>query len=282
MNVVVWCGGCVDGFFIRVQKSNPSWRFCQNQTTKQPNQPTQINPTKTNQNQPTQTTQINIDMGNQPSGSVGLVGSVSSVGSVGWAGKPSMHASWRQVLDQWEAGYGPLLPVDQPFIWRCTPVDTKLTLKYAHQIVPESRLSNYADPSKFQAYFQNHLTNSSGGAVGAVGAVAFPSLSGTMLVAPLPVYLGRKVKNYAHLQLFLINASQAEHHAFWRKVAQTIRWLLNRLDKHNKQNNHNNQNKQNNNLVWTSVHNLSVNWLHVRVSTNPTYYNDSWCRHPIH
>jgi len=222
-------------------------------------------------------------------GTVGTVGAVGTVGfgsglmnQVGQAGRSSMHASWSQVLDQWEAGNGPLLPVDQPFIWRCTPVDTALRLKYAHQIVPK-RLSSRANPSKLAERFdgidgqyktnKTNKTSSAVGAVGTVGAVgvvAFPSSASTMLVAPMPVWLGRHVKNYAHMQLFLINASQAEHRLFWQTVCRTIRQMLAQLV----------QNEPTSNLVWTSVHN-SVNWLHVRVSTKPKYYNNSWCQYAL-
>lgn len=159
--------------------------------------------------------------------------------------------SWRDVLDEWQKGNYPTFNRQKAFRWRCAPVNQAETWLFDCQL-EQADLAKTQNPDDFAQYFDNKPT-----------AKAFWNLDHTcLLVCPEPV----PGKNFAHLQLFDKHADQQTKQTFWTKVAQTVRYALNTL-----------KFKQ----VFVSTEGAAVDYLHVRISATPKYYNLSSMTQPV-
>ena len=85
-------------------------------------------------------------------------------------------------------------------------------------------------------------------------AVSFPNLSGdTILVIPKP----RKGKKFTNLHYFM-PVSKIQQKEFWKRVSLEIEKKLKKSP-----------------YVFVSTHGLGVDYLHVRISESPKYYEKS-------
>lgn len=153
--------------------------------------------------------------------------------------------TWKQVLDEWQKGNYPRFGINFAFRWRCSPVNQDETWLFDNQ-VEQAGLAKTQSTNEFKEFLDNKPTPKS-----------FWNLSHTCLLVIPEVVPG---KNFAHLQLFDKNADHKTKQAFWQKVATTIRYALHTL-KFPK--------------VYVSTEGSGVDYLHVRISPTPKYYNNS-------
>ena len=158
---------------------------------------------------------------------------------------------WRDVLDAWQKGNYPTFGRKTAFRWRCAPVNQAETWLFDCQI-EQAVLAKKQNPAVFAQYFDNKPIK-----LNKPTAKVFWNLDKTcLLVCPEPV-VG---KNFANLQLFDKNADHSTKKEFWAKVASTVRYALNTL-----------KFKQ----VFVSTEGAAVDYLHVRISETPKYYNSA-------
>jgi hypothetical protein len=101
----------------------------------------------------------------------------------------------------------------------------------------------HGDPQVFQQYFEPHPDD---------GIVSFANLSGdAMLVAPAPAQANA---TYPHLAEFLRNAPKRQVASLWRHVGQVMDQQTGTTPK------------------WLSTSGLGLPWLHIRVDSQPKYY----------
>ena len=142
---------------------------------------------------------------------------------------------WGEVFKNWEKGifYYP----SERFEWN-TSVYVNDASVYKESFKVNLKLPTIQNTKVFQPYFNEKYV------------VAFPSLSGDMLVVPIPV----RGKNYATLKDFMDNSSKKQKQMFWKKVIEVIR--------------------NSPHPVWVSVHGMGVSYTHVRIAKTPKYYFD--------
>jgi hypothetical protein len=156
----------------------------------------------------------------------------------------AISPSWKTVLEEWKGGKvdASMLSLikKQPCYFEVSPLYKNQESSFMYKIIPTSFIAD-ADPSKFKTYI-NEITEDT---------VTFYNLNrDSLLVSPTDTS-----KNYAHLQVFLNNASNKEVTSFFRAWAEAAESLLDKVD-----------------VVWLSTHGNSVPWLHGRVDPRPKYY----------
>ena len=177
---------------------------------------------------------------------------VCLVGLFGWfvrrlnMSKPT----WKKVLDEWQKGNYPKFGINFAFRWRCAPVNQAETWFFDSQVEP-AELAKLQNPESFATFLDKQTT-----------PVSFWNLGRTCLLVCPPI---TAKKNFAHLQLFDKNADHKTKQAFWAKVASTVRYARHTL-KYPK--------------VYVSTEGSGVDYLHVRISPTPKYYNKSGMIYP--
>lgn len=142
---------------------------------------------------------------------------------------------WGHVLENWENGI--FHYPSERFEWN-TSVYKNNDSEYKESFKVNLNLPTRQSTKEFRQYFKEKYV------------VAFPSLSGDMLVVPIPV----RGKNYTTLKDFMDNSSKKQKQMFWKKVAEVI--------------------KSSPCPVWVSVHGMGVSYTHVRIAKTPKYYFD--------
>jgi hypothetical protein len=162
----------------------------------------------------------------------------------------SKPATFAEVLRGWEndpafrARFNTLL-ADVPFSafrWETPAVTTStVTRPFEFVLLDSPGLAQRPDPKAFGPHFR---------AAPETGVVAFPNLGGdALLIVPCP---RTKPSAYGHLAAFVRQAPEAQQHALWQLVGQTMTRRLGARP------------------VWLST--AGVSWLHVRLDDRPKYY----------
>jgi len=134
--------------------------------------------------------------------------------------------------------------------WECIPVTKSRieTLEFEFIVIESPMLAEVsADPLPFKENFSD------------LNIAVFPSLGkDAMLVVPkaLP---GVPQQAYTHMASFTREAPLEQKHQLWIQVAIQMRLVI--------------QQKQEDIPIWLSTSGLGVYWLHVRLDTQPKYYN---------
>ena len=158
---------------------------------------------------------------------------------------------WRDVLDQWDKGEGPVYPKnyntaknrDTGFLWNTSVIKSngESVYKEKYKLCKELPQEQNFSPFKKHMYTSTNKY-----------AVSFPNLSmDALLVVPMP----RHRKNFSTLRDFIDNASPCHQRRFWKEVSKVVQVMMAAGMN-----------------VWVSTHGLGVPYLHVRVSYTPKYY----------
>jgi hypothetical protein len=153
---------------------------------------------------------------------------------------------WKTILDNWMNGNILKYPksIKNRFFYETSAIINENSI-YKQKFIENNALQNITqDFSNFSEYI-NKSTNKY--------VTSFINLSGdTLLIIPMP----HKNKNFTTLKDFIDNANLTQQQHFWQKVAIEIRKLI----------------INNNKKFWVSTHGLGVNYLHVRICSQPKYY----------
>lgn len=146
------------------------------------------------------------------------------------------------------------------FFWECVPVSLN-TLKstlFQFMIIP----SSFHDSPDLQS-FSNQFQSASPDDL----VISFKNLRGDAdLVVPCPQYSSQNdLKHYTHLGSFLRDGHPNQIDELWKKTAQVMRHRLL---------------KSTDDLVWLSTHGKGVYWLHIRLDSEPKYYQCQEFKHP--
>lgn len=159
---------------------------------------------------------------------------------------------WNEVLDNWESGNYPKFSknIDKPFLWRTSAINKEENTLYKEEIKIDKRLFNRKQDYSLFLKAPASLLKKKNEYV-----ISSKNLSNdTILVIPKP----KDNKNFTNLFFFMKNASEIQKKKVWQKVARESRKLL-------KKNDH----------IWISTHGLAIDYLHIRISTKPKYYEKS-------
>jgi hypothetical protein len=153
---------------------------------------------------------------------------------------------WKSVLNRWRNGKPLKYPkkCKNAFFWETSPISNNSTDNYSENFIETSAFNGVR-----QNYlaFLNHIKKSKN-----KYTVSFNNLSGSsLLIIPYP----KNGKNFTSLKDFIDNASDTHQKQFWKCVAIRVEQML-----------------KNHNKVWVSTHGTGVPYLHVRIDTNPKYY----------
>jgi len=165
------------------------------------------------------------------------------------------HLSYSEVIKLWQHNadfreFFVSLLAGAPFsayFWETPPV-THATTKQDFQfvLVNSPELAGVtAEPGSFEVYFQSTHASE--------GIVTFPNLGkDAMLVVPCP---DKSAPAYPHIAAFTRSAPEAQQHALWKRVGETLALELGEQ------------------AIWLSTTGLGVYWLHVRLDSIPKYYS---------
>lgn len=160
-----------------------------------------------------------------------------------------MSMKWDKILEKWESGDIPIMPtqIKKPFIWRTSVISSKKNLTYREEFIEKEELNTKRQDLKtFKIHFDKAKNKY---------ATSFPNLSGdTTLVVPVP----KKGKQFNSIYHFINNASEIQQKETWKLVVKEIKNML-----------------KNNEYIWVSTHGTGVNYLHIRISNSPKYYENS-------
>lgn len=160
---------------------------------------------------------------------------------------------WSEKLKEWEQGIIPKIPknIKKSFIWRTSVINKNLDTEYKEEFIENDELhkrqQNYNDFLKKPC---NLLTRKNKYVI----STNNKSNKTCKLIIPKP----KKNKNFKNLFFFIKNASLIQQKKLWKKLAKEIKKYLKK-----------------NNYVWISTHGFSTNYLHIRISNFPKYYNNS-------
>jgi hypothetical protein len=130
------------------------------------------------------------------------------------------------------------------FFWELPPLTRDTATDQAEFVLLDAPLlaARQADPEAFKEYFATANND----------AVVFPSLGGdATLIVPCQI---STPGSYTHLANFVREAPAQQTVDFWRLVATTVLSHIGDIP------------------LWVSTSGLGVNWLHVRLDTQPKYY----------
>lgn len=164
-----------------------------------------------------------------------------------------MNLKWSQVFDEWVNGNYPKIPsnINKPFFWRTSVIDNSVDLPYHEEFIEDERFLSQTRQD-LKAFNEHFISKKN---IDKKYAIHFPNLSSdTTLVVPVP----KKGKNFINLFYFMKNASKIQQQELWKLVVKQAKTMLKK---------HKN--------IWISTHGLGVNYLHVRISNSPKYYENS-------
>lgn len=136
------------------------------------------------------------------------------------------------------------------FFWECVPVSYNILKSTSfHCVIIPTLFNNSPDIQSFSNHFQNASRDDL--------VISFKNLRGDSdLVVPCP-YLQNNLKHYIHLASFLRNGNPQQIDELWKKTAQVMKHRLSESE---------------DDLVWLSTHGKGINWLHIRIDSEPKYY----------
>ena len=172
----------------------------------------------------------------------------------------SRQATYAEVLHAWRddapfrSAFNASL-AEVPFValrWETPPV-TAMTVSRPFEFVVLDcpGLARRPDPEAFAPDFGRKPEES---------VVAFPNLGGdAIMIVPRPI---AAISCYGHLASFVREAPEAQRHALWQVVGESMSSRLCSKP------------------VWLSTAGAGVSWLHVRLDDRPKYYNFEPYRRP--
>jgi len=149
---------------------------------------------------------------------------------------------WGTILNEWDNGSFKFPKIVGRFEWNTSVLETPQS-PFIQSFLVNKELPKKQNYSAFQKYIDSSQNKY---------ATSFPSLSGDILVIPMPV----RGKNYATLKDFIDNAPKIQQKEFWKKVSNVARTCMRKE------------------RIWISVHGMGVPYTHVRIATSPKYYFD--------
>ena len=164
--------------------------------------------------------------------------------------------TWEEKLNQWSKGSDlPAYPknITKRFLWRTSKISRDASSIFQEEFTMDDTLPDTQDYTPYKEYLQQQQQTDL--------VTDFVSPSGTRLVVPIP----SRGKNFATIKDFIDNATIEQQKALWKRVATCARNMIKNLapGKH----------------IWIYTHGLGVRYLHVRIETNPTYYQNSELRY---
>jgi hypothetical protein len=140
----------------------------------------------------------------------------------------------------------------ESFFWECIPVSFEMLTSTSFQfmIIPTS-FQGSPDVQSFSSQFQSASPDDS--------VICFKNLRGDAdLVVPCPPSVSQNdLNHFTHLGSFLRHGHPAQIDEVWKKTAEAIQRRL--LDSKE-------------DFVWLSTHGKGVYWLHIRLDSEPKYY----------
>ena len=130
------------------------------------------------------------------------------------------------------------------YFWETPPISTATVGKeFEFVLIDNSKLANIEpDPSDFRQHFDNSTSE----------VVTFPNLKNdALLIVPCPI---TDTPQSTHLADFVREAPTSQQHLLWQTVGRAIAQNLNEQP------------------IWVSTSGLDVNWLHVRLDSQPKHY----------
>lgn len=162
---------------------------------------------------------------------------------------------WSEKIEEQKNGNSLKIPnnINKPFIWRTSVNNSKKDLEFLEEFHVRKEL--FEQKQDYSPFLNPPCSLLSNKRENKKYSVNCKNLSGdTILIIP-KVRKGKKFTNIYH---FIKNASKKQQSELWKDVAKNVKLML----------------KKNEN-VWVSTHGLGVDYLHVRISNNPKYYESS-------
>jgi hypothetical protein len=155
--------------------------------------------------------------------------------------------NWETKIENWLSGDYQTYPqtkLKKRFFYETSPITKDMKEKYQALFIECDSLEQIDED---YSSFNQHIEKAEDQNV-----TSFYNLSkSAYLIIPIP----RKNKQFTTIKDFIDNASERQQKNFWKEVAKSIVMMLEKHDK-----------------VWVSTHGLGVPYLHIRIDTNPKYY----------
>ena len=153
---------------------------------------------------------------------------------------------WIDKITEWENGIPQSYPdnVTNPFFYETSKCDKNLTNAYKEKYIQSDELKFKSDFTSFNEHVRRERDN--------MYSTKFFNLSkDTLLVIPMP----RKGKDFSTIKTFIDNASLLQQKHFWKAAATAVKNMLQKYDH-----------------VYISTHGLGVPYFHLRINSQPKYY----------
>ena len=166
--------------------------------------------------------------------------------------KDDKQITYLEVIDLWQQNekfieffISLLADTSMPaYFWETPPIN-KATVgrEFEFVLIDSSKLADVEpDPSDFRQHFDNSNRE----------VVTFPNLKNdALLIVPCPI---TDILASTHLADFVRQAPTSQQHLLWQTVGRSIEQNLNKQP------------------IWVSTSGLDVNWLHVRLDSQPKHY----------
>jgi hypothetical protein len=162
-----------------------------------------------------------------------------------------MSITWKDKLNLWSLGKD-IPDIKSEVFFETSPIDiTKIDYGiYNETKVKITKIYNKPNYKPFEKKINQTETRS------------FLNLDKTCILVIPPYKNKNNIPNYSTLYYFYKNSTYKEKQELWKKVAEEIKKIILKSQKHPSENN----------KLWVSTHGLGVAWVHIRLSIIPKYY----------
>ncbi len=125
-------------------------------------------------------------------------------------------------------------------------------------VLPSKELEDIeSDYSPFKIHINKKLVSNAKNE----SVISFYNLNkDAMLIVPLPIHVDNyNYLDYSHFANFIRNAPEYQIIEFWEIISKSVNNMLSQSDS--------------NKFYWLSTSGLGVSWLHIRIDSQPKYYN---------
>jgi hypothetical protein len=162
--------------------------------------------------------------------------------------------TWKNILEQWSAGQGPVYPSDikKRFFYETSILKKDISKCEYKEIFIESKEldSLVCDPTAYKEHIEK-AKNKNEKAV----ATSFPNLSGdSLLIVPLSSKTKQPCQ-YTTIKDFIDNAPPSDQKGFWKFASREIKKRLKKRDH-----------------IYVSTHGKGIPYFHLRLDDTPKYY----------
>jgi len=159
---------------------------------------------------------------------------------------------WKDVLEHWSTGQGPVYPSDikKRFFYETSVLKKDITKsEYKETFIESKDLDSLVcDPTAYKEHIDK-AKNKNPKAV----ATAFPNLSGdSLLIVPVSK---KKSCQYTTIKDFIDHAPPEQQKAFWKRASREIKKRLGKRYH-----------------IYVSTHGLGIPYFHLRLDDTPKYY----------